>query len=110
MSSWTTEAINKITKQTDYDGRYEEFKPIFVDFMPIVNELVFYPNPTDGIFLMEYDQRSPYPRIYDTTGNVVTSTENFTKLSNQLQINISSLKRGVYLVSYKGKHYKIFKN
>ena len=68
-----------------------------------VNELTIYPNPTSDIINIEFD----VPKgdqvswtLYNEVGKMIsTSSENVNLGKNNLTINCSSLKRGIYFVS-----------
>ena len=98
-------------KQTDYDGRFEVFRPVSIS---VKDEktigLNIHPNPAiEYIELnLEYTQDhliNHNVQIYDINGNKVYKKHFIGELSN-FKINIQKFKPGIYLVKSKSDNIK----
>lgn len=71
-----------------------------LDQFEIENRFNVYPNPSDGLFTIEFDQIPQTPvDIYDLNGRLLTSTRITSNVSN---IDLSSLEKGIYILNVQG--------
>lgn len=71
------------------------------------NALAFYPNPAhDVIILSGLSDKSSLIRIYSIDGRLVLQT---TTTGNQAQIDINSLKKGIYIIKTENTSLKLQK-
>lgn len=86
-------------KQTDVDGKYEYSHVVAVQ-LSTDNEFAIYPNPTVAQLMIQADDLDVESlSIYDGRGSDVTHTLRFTLIGeNQVQLDVSGLKSGVYFV------------
>jgi len=106
-NKWTENQGNSIVK---HDNLLKE-KPL---------EIAFYPNPSSGIFTIEYKGNMKDIReisIYDISGRLIKSIDvpvsdtlntniNDNASTGKIDINISDIKDGLYLVNVGDKVYK----
>jgi len=73
-----------------------------------VNNLTFqaYPNPTSGIITISGLTPGTQFNLYNTVGGLVGT---YTAQAEQMTINLSGYAKGMYLIQYDGKAYKIIK-
>jgi len=88
-----------LIKSNEYGGF-----DIYNDIEEIENpNFLFYPNPAENtIYLRELPTHSDNIDIFDVNGQLVYST---TNNSNSIDINISNLQKGIYLIRVKGVDY-----
>ncbi len=89
-------------KQIDYDGSYEYSNTISLEFDKDKN-IIFFPNPSQsGIVNLKFDSTQKDELIisvYDVTGRlIINETKSTFPAVNQLELNFSSLSKGVYFV------------
>ena len=70
------------------------------------NNLLIYPNPSNGIFTIETIAQYDEIKILDITGKVVFMTEEYT-LRNE--IDLTSQQRGIYFISIQGESGRVVK-
>ena len=70
------------------------------------NNLLIYPNPSNGVFTIETIAQYDEIRILDITGKVVFMTEEYT-LRNE--IDLTSQQRGIYFISIQGESGRVVK-
>lgn len=70
-----------------------------------INTFSLYPNPTTDLVNLKFGQtnKTINVNIYDLQGKLVLQTLNNTTQNNRLQLNISSLKTGMYFVKINDK-------
>jgi len=73
----------------------------------IEDKLKFYPNPSNNLLTIETINTYDPIFIYDLSGKIIMTCSD---LSEKIQIDISSLESGVYLISQSKKTYKLLKN
>ncbi len=100
-------------KQTDYNGdfNHSHIVSIYVPFNKS-NNLKAYPNPTFGVLNIEgnYDEFDIF-ELYSVYGHSVTNQiEIVYKTKGKLEIDISSLPSGIYIVKTKTSTIKITKS
>ena len=73
-----------------------------------VDQLTFqaYPNPTSGIITISGLTPGTQFKLYNTIGGLVGT---YTAQAEQMTINLSGYAKGMYLIQYDGKTYKIIK-
>lgn len=96
-------------KQTDFDGKTENFGPINVDCGPIENGLIVYPNPNNGIFTVAVNTSEELGEatisISDVSGKIVASRNlNILSGTNTLHFESNNLTPGTYIVSVHSKN------
>lgn len=62
------------------------------------DKLVLYPNPTNGVVMIQKLERQSSVKIYNLSGNMVKSFENITE-----QVNIEELPNGLYIFDIRNK-------
>jgi hypothetical protein len=87
---------NNVFVETD-----QECQTLHVYSGKILNELKIYPNPVEAEFTIKTNERINKVEIFDLTGKKIITYE------NQNKFDISSLKKGVYLVKVKTNNYHI---
>lgn len=72
---------------------------------PISDQVSVFPNPSNGLFSVDFDQPSNISeiKVTDMLGNIV----NQQKIDNKKKINIDNLPSGVYILSVIDKDCKI---
>jgi hypothetical protein len=89
-------------KQIDIDSQFSYSKTISINNNGAQESLTLYPNPTRSLlYLKIVSQRSGNEKIllYDTNGKVVNLQTGFIQRgSNLLQMNVSSLAKGMYFI------------
>ncbi|HRS53640.1 MAG TPA: T9SS type A sorting domain-containing protein [Bacteroidales bacterium] len=89
-------------KQTDYDGKYEYFKPIAVNYENYYQskEITLYPNPAQNnvyIYLKNNDYEYYNVQIININGQIVTEVPYCT--GNTQNIDISNIPYGSYILN-----------
>ena len=99
-------------KQTDYDGKYKYFRPIFGNVNKNSSrELVVYPNPFNENLTVEFSEENiGQVQIYSLDGKpLVNTSAGEIKANGKVVFNLSDLKQGMYLVRSNEHVQKIFK-
>ena len=113
------DGINGVTyyrlKQTDYDGKFKYFRPIFGNGKRNDNfgqELVVYPNPFNENLTVEVaEENINQVQIYSLDGKpLVNSSVEKTILNGKVVFNLSDLKPGMYVVKCNENVRRILKN
>jgi len=82
-------------RQTDFNGQFEVFPSVSVNFSSPI-DLTVYPNPaTDQVLIQTKDENRKEVRIYNYSGQLVMS---FISSSTLIDVDISSLPHGAYIV------------
>ncbi len=77
-------------------------------YSTINNGFNIYPNPTQGIFTITKGNNDPFDvTIYDVVGKIVYQKQRETE--NEIQINLSAVRKGIYFVSMVSENEKIVK-
>ncbi len=86
-------------KQTDHDGQFEEFDIVSVYFNKSLSvPTSIYPNPGDQFAFLDRNVSIESISVYDMSGRNITSHICLKKLGNAIQLDLSSLQKGKYLV------------
>jgi len=89
-------------KQTDYDGNFEYFVPVAVNFKNIFDGVIVYPNPVTGNGFIEFNSMQETEQlisIYDIAGRVVYEKQYAVKLGeNKLVLETTNLTKGMYFI------------
>jgi len=94
--------------QVDFDGKDEYFGPIYQNFAnsDITTQLRIYPNPnTEGLLTIKTSSNMQYAdviEIFDIAGRL-QKTITVSEEVNSIQINISDLKKGIYIIRYQNQ-------
>lgn len=105
---WTTSYY--CIKQVDFDGNFS-YSPIRSVHLTNESETLIYPNPVSSELYIEGWAVDSELRITDKLGQSVIGEVNFTRLSsNKIQLNLSNLSDGMYLVTIGGKTTKVCKH
>lgn len=91
MSYRNSDELYYKLRQTDFDGKFEEYGPIVV--MNRNNSLTIYPNPSSDYIFIPGDQTF---EIFDVRGLLVK-----TKKSSDGLYNIKDLPNGIYIVKFQ---------
>jgi len=97
-------------KQTDYDGNFEYSKEVSVNLISTQEASVFiYPNPTKGVLTIQGDVSELEELVISNVlGQSVISLLNvISRKENQIIIDLSHLKKGVYTVKTKSSVNKV---
>ncbi len=85
--------------QTDFDDDFEELGIVSVTFISSLSAQTYlYPNPTDGILYLNKNISESIIRVYNISGQDVSSQVLISKQRNKIQLDLSSLKVGQYLI------------
>ena len=69
-----------------------------------LNDLsVAYPNPSKGLYFINNSENNITDLIIKSANNQIVSSKNISRKSNKIEINISTLPDGIYIISYKDK-------
>lgn len=69
-----------------------------------LNSFSVYPNPTKGLGKIRFEQDGSYDiQVMDMIGNQVRSLRRSVDANEEVQLNLSDLPTGVYLINIKGK-------
>lgn len=90
-------------KQVDYNGESEIYGPISVNCENSQNEMIVYPNPSNGDFTLEitWNQPSTFTQIQiiDLTGKIIQEMDlNLNVGTTQVAFNQENLQMGTYLI------------
>ena len=91
-------------KQTDFDGKFEYFRPVAVNVSGGNSaEIKVFPNPGNGVFYVELNSENPSAySVYDMQGRLMVSDRFFAMTLNTLDLR--SLQKGMYtLVIHEGE-------
>jgi len=114
FSGTTMTVVKKDATQNDYE--YSNVEKLFfalrsastTDIASIEDPTVkVYPNPTTDILFVEGIKSVENLRLYTLTGNQLTVS--YTLLNNGLQLNVSALPQGFYLLQVNNQTIKIQK-
>jgi len=93
-------------KQTDYDGRFEEFSPISIRYDISVVGLSVYPNPANNDITLTMDgiihNDLHVIKVYDSKGAVILQNNLIGNL-DKYNVDVSKLPSGVYIIKAKNK-------
>ena len=99
-------------RQTDFDGKSEVFKPVYVVYQkPNKNTLSVYPNPTDGLLTLNINNALLSPiRVFNSTGKIVSDKVEISQSSEfTFTLDVSSLKNGIYFIKLGDQFKKVIK-
>ncbi|NJL76689.1 MAG: T9SS type A sorting domain-containing protein [Saprospiraceae bacterium] len=84
-------------QQVDFDGAFEYSEIVVVNFElgGVKDELMVYPNPTNGTFQVQLPQANARLQLYNAQGSLVKS---FIAADKNFTINIADLASGIYLL------------
>ncbi len=90
--------------QVDFDGKVKVFDPIYLKCSSNSNNLIAYPNPSNGIFQVQINAKNnigiSYLNIQDVTGKIVVSeTIKISKGVQTILFDSSRLATGAYIIS-----------
>lgn len=96
-------------KQVDFDGNFEYFNPISVEHKYEGNTLQIYPNPSENVLhILGENILKIDINIYSLEGKNLTSLFSIVNSNNNhLQLNISKLPQGIYMLTYRGERHKL---
>ena len=102
-------------KQTDYDGKFKYFRPIFGNVKRNYNaseELVVYPNPFNENLTVEVaEENINQVQIYSLDGQQLVITSSDKTISNgKVVFNLNDLRPGMYVVRCNENVQRILKN
>lgn len=113
------DGINGVTyyrlKQTDYDGKFKYFQPIFGNVKrnyKSSEELVVYPNPFNENLIVEVaEENINQVQIYSLDGkSLVNSSVDKTISNGKVVFNLSDFKPGMYVVRCNENVRRVLKN
>ncbi|MDG1331132.1 MAG: T9SS type A sorting domain-containing protein [Crocinitomicaceae bacterium] len=98
-------------KQTDFDGKFELFDVRAINFDGASKGLVLYPNPANSTLELYSDQdMNGSIEVYNALGKVVTSMVHVASVSNRrIELNVSDLESGFYIIKVSGKTKRFIK-
>ena len=74
------------------------------------SSLYVYPNPSNGIFtLVSGSNKIEEIEVFDVTGKVIMSKEEFDLSTNQISIDIASASQGIYFLKITANNQSIVK-
>jgi len=74
------------------------------------NSLFLYPNPSNGIFkLVTGTNEITSIEVYDVTGKIIWSKNDFGVSNSEIQLNLSSVSQGIYFVKVVASNQSIVK-
>jgi len=93
-------------KQTDFNGVYEEFPPVSVNYDIEIIGLLISPNPVKDIITLTMDGNLHNDlhviKVFDGQGNIIFSNNLIGNLEDY-EVNVSKLSSGIYIVKVKNK-------
>lgn len=96
-------------KQVDFDGKYT-YSPIASVSME-TKEITIYPNPSNGVFILNYSNNSKLDTryfVYNSLGESILEST-VPKGKNSSIIDLSNYPKGVYIVDIGGKVMRLIK-
>jgi len=96
---------------TMVDNLGEEYRSVVkqVNFDVDINEVIVYPNPTDGILhlsMKDFAGKQATIQIYDHTGKTLEMREQDTVSDTYISFDVTSFHSGTYFMSIKVEDYK----
>ena len=94
--------------QTDYDGTIKRFDPIAVTCESSITGYSVYPNPANEVLnidveLTNYQGDDVVVEIMDIKGRIVQSqSADLNRGFNHLEVDISEIPSGVYMINFSG--------
>jgi len=93
-------------KQTDFDGRFEEFYPVSISYDVEIIGLLISPNPVTDILTLTMDGNIHNDlhviRIFDSRGNIIIRNNLIGNLKDY-KVDVSKLSDGMYIVKVKNR-------
>jgi len=93
-------------KQTDFDGRFEEFHPVSISYDVEIIGLLISPNPVTDILTLTMDGNIHNDlhviRIFDSRGNIIIRNNLIGNLKDY-KVDVSKLSDGMYIVKVKNR-------
>ncbi len=98
-------------KQTDFDGEFEYSSIKSITLENTFSSIKVYPNPTNGLITIEGGSSDLEEfSIINSLGQIVTDKVAIGEISEgKIQLNLSKLPNGFFLVTTKNESYKIYK-
>lgn len=102
-----------ISQDVDKPGDGNSNPPAILSNNELINDLIeieVYPNPNNGSFNVKINDKTDIDKIVitDLTGNIIFKQSVKELLDDELKINLSNVKKGLYLLS-TGKSVHKFK-
>ncbi|MDD3687770.1 MAG: T9SS type A sorting domain-containing protein [Bacteroidales bacterium] len=102
-------------RQTDFDGRYEEFEIVSVNIMLTQTQVTLYPNPASEYINVNYFVASSSSEItvniFNASGKLlISSTHENNEFGNEAQINLQDLDNGMYYMQVSAKSELVYKS
>jgi len=91
-------------KQVDLDGRCDYSKTVVVNLNPAKNSYIIFPLPSKDVLHITGDQTSGTEKIITVTdlrGNTILE-KLFEQSNSKIDLDISSLRKGIYFVQIRG--------
>lgn len=88
-------------KQTDFNGEFEEFDPISVEFNGETNAINIYPNPTENDIHIRWEKPidSYSIQLIDLTGKVIQEyNQSSNEVFNETTFETNFIQNGTYLI------------
>ena len=85
-------------KQTDFDGNISYSKTINVQCSNNGSDILIYPNPTNGSFVVEGMEENTEFVIYNTVGEKIISQKTNT---GKTEVRLENLSSGIYFIYFK---------
>jgi hypothetical protein len=102
-------------RQTDFDGRYEEFEIVSVNIQLSETQVTLYPNPATDYINVNYIVASSANEIkiniFNASGKLLISTTHENKeFGNEAQINLQNLDNGMYYMQVSDNSELVYKS
>ncbi len=100
-------------KQTDFDGRFEEFDVVLVEGNFTEIEFSTYPNPAIDFVNIKFDSNQEIENlnvmVFNSFGqNIISQNINSTNLNNASIIDVSELKAGTYFIKILDNNQEVY--
>ena len=98
-------------KQTDFDGQSSYSNVVKVDFINEGNQLIVYPNPSEGVFYLNTPLKLLLnAELYNNLGQKLDPESTIIRVyNNKVSIDLSSFPNGIYLLKSRAGTVKLIK-
>lgn len=102
-------------RQTDFDGRYEDFEIVSVNIQLTETQVTLYPNPATDYINVNYFVASSANEItiniFNASGKLLNSSSHVNnEFGNEAQINIQNLDNGMYYMQVSDNSELVYKS